>query len=133
MMLSLPEVHHEEDPAEGIRKAVGDISNVKISPMQVLVGTYIRPTKTKSGIILGTGSIQNEDLYQGKVGLVLKVAPLAFEDDGATRFGGFSVKEGDWVVYRAADGFALSVNGHHCRLIEDRFIQATVESPDVIL
>ena len=124
--------HSKEDPAETVRKAVGDISQVEITGVQILVGTYLRPAKTSGGILL-TEKIRDEDIYQGKVGLVLKVAEGAFVDGPDAKFNGFKVQEGDWVFYRVADGFAMSINGHHCRLIEDVHVRGRVPNPDIIL
>jgi co-chaperonin GroES (HSP10) len=124
--------HSKADPAETVRKAVGDISQIEITGVQILVGTYLRPAKTGGGIIL-TEKIRDEDIYQGKVGLVLKVAEGAFVDGPDAKFNGFTVKEGDWVFYRVADGFSMSINGHHCRLIEDVHIRGRVPSPDIVL
>lgn len=127
------DMDHKKDPAEQVRKAVGDISEIEITGVQVLVGTYLRPESTKSGLIL-TDKMREEDVYQGKVGLVLKVADGAFADGGPdTKFNGFMVKPGDWVFYRVSDGFAMSLNGHHCRLIEDVHVRGRVPRPDIIL
>ena len=71
---------HIEDPANEIRKRIGDISQIEVLHNQILVGVYIRPEKTKGGILL-TSQTRDEDRYQGKAGLVLKKGPLAFVDD----------------------------------------------------
>ena len=119
-------------PDQAIRAAVGDISGIELTGVQVLVGTYIRPKKTGGGIIL-TDKYRDEDLYQGKVGLVLKVAPGAFEDGSDAKFYGFKAKVDDWVVYRVADSWSLTVNGHHCRIIEDVHLRIRVPNPDMVL
>lgn len=124
--------HGEKDPAELIREKVGDLSGLDLAGVQVLVGTYIRPGKTKGGIIL-TDKIKDEDLYQGKVGLVLKVAPGAFVDAADAKFNGFTVKEGDWVFFRVMDGAALSIQGHHCRMLEDVHVRGKLKNPDMVL
>lgn len=125
--------HSGGDPAETVRNAVGDISEIEITGVQILVGTYLRPERTSGGLYL-TDKLRDEDIYQGKVGLVLKVADGAFVDGGPdAKFNGFKVKEGDWVFYRVADGFAMSINGHHCRLIEDVHVRGRVPNPDIIL
>lgn len=125
--------HSKEDPAEKITKAVGDITQLELTGVQVLVGTYLRPPKTSGGIIL-TDKLRDEDLYQGKTGLVLKAAPGAFVDGGPdTKFNGFSVKPGDWIFYRVADGFSLTINGHHCRILEDVHVRGRLPNPDMVL
>lgn len=125
--------HSQDDPAETIKEAVGDISQLEITGVQVLVGTYVRPRKTKGGIIL-TDKLRDEDLYQGKVGLVLKVASGAFVDGGAdTKFNGFKVQVGDWIFYRVADGWSSTIGGHHCRFLEDVHVRGRVPHPDMIM
>jgi len=123
---------HSIDPKKAILDAVGDISQIKVSGAQVLIGTYIRPEKTASGLIL-TDRTREEDEYQGKVGLVLIKGPLAFLEDENHDFGGFAIEVGDWVFYRARDGFSMKVNGHHCRLVEDIHVRGHIEKPDIVL
>lgn len=129
---SMHQMAHTEDPSALIKEAVGDISAMELTGVEVLVGTYIRPEKTKGGVLL-THKIRDEDLYQGKCGLVLKVAPGAFVDGPDAKFNGFNVKVGDWIFYRVADGFALSVHGHHCRILEDVHVRGRVPNPDMVM
>lgn len=126
--------HSEEDPANVILKAVGDITQLELTGVQVLVGTYIRPKKTKGGVWL-TDKLRDEDLYQGKTGLVLKVGPGAFVDgDKAdTKFNGFKVIPGDWIFYGVQDGLSLNINGHHCRIVEDVHVRGRLPHPDMVL
>lgn len=123
---------HDGDPKETIKKAVGDISGVELFGNSVLVGTYIRPEKTKSGIIL-TDKYRTEDEYQGKVGIILKVGPLAFENDPEFIKGDMTAKIGDWVTYRHADGTARMVNGYHCRNIPWIYLLEKTDSPDRVM
>lgn len=116
---------------EEIIAAIGDLSKLEIMHNQILVGIYMRPEKTAGGIILTDKTI-DEDKWQGKVGLVLKTGPQAFKSDGTTDFAGQSVAEGDWLIYRVSDGFAIDINGAHCRLLEDIHIKGRVTDPTVI-
>ena len=122
---------HIEDPANEIRKRIGDISKIEVLHNQILVGVYIRPEKTKGGILL-TSQTRDEDRYQGKAGLVLKKGPLAFVDDDNNKFHGQNVDIGDWVFYRVSDGFPLVLNGTLCRLLEDVHVKGKIPSPDVV-
>lgn len=124
-------MHHENDPKQEIVDSVGDISNFELFNMQVLVGIYIRPQKTKSGIILTDRTI-DEDKYQGKVGIVLKTGPSAFVDETGKWFDGNTISVGDWVVFRPSDGWAVSVNGYSCRILDDLSIKARINQPDMI-
>jgi co-chaperonin GroES (HSP10) len=69
-------MEHEIDPKEKLLTDLGDLSGIEIFNNQVLVAVYIRPNKTKSGIIL-TDETVNEDRYQGKVGLLVGMGPAA--------------------------------------------------------
>ena len=122
---------HVEDPANEIRKRIGDISQIEVLHNQILVGVYIRPEKTKGGILL-TSQTRDEDRYQGKAGLVLKKGPLAFVDDDNNKFHGQNVDVGDWVFYRVSDGFPLVLNGTLCRLLEEVHVKGKIPSPDVV-
>ena len=122
---------HIEDPANEIRKRIGDISKIEVLHNQILVGVYIRPEKTKGGILL-TSQTRDEDRYQGKAGLVLKKGPLAFVDDENNKFHGQNVDVGDWVFYRVSDGFPLVLNGTLCRLLEEVHVKGKIPSPDVV-
>ena len=122
---------HIEDPANEIRKRIGDISKIEVLHNQILVGVYIRPEKTKGGILL-TSQTRDEDRYQGKAGLVLKKGPLAFVDDDNNKFHGQNVDIGDWVFYRVSDGFPLVLNGMLCRLLEEVHVKGKIPSPDVV-
>ena len=60
-------MQHETDPAKAILDEIGDISNVEVFNNQLLVAVYIRPEKTKSGLLL-PGQTRDEDKFQSKVG-----------------------------------------------------------------
>jgi len=122
---------HATDPKIELLQEVGDIKEVEIFNNQILCAIYIRPQKTKSGIIL-TEKYVDEDKYQGKVGLVLKMGPEAFVDDSGKWFKNMKIKVGDWVVFRPSDGWSVSINGKSCRILDDVAIRGRVKSPDII-
>ena len=122
---------HEDDPRRTILDKVGALFDFEVLGNWVLVGVYIRPEKTKSGIYLAD-STRKEDEYQGKAGLVLKKGPSAFIDDASTEFHGQNVEPGDWIGFRASDGWQITVNGVLCRMLQDVHIRAKVASPDMI-
>ena len=121
---------HEKDPKLTILESLGDISNVELFHNQVLLATYLRPTKTKSGLIL-TDSHVDEDRYQSKVGLLVKKGPKAFEQDG-TWFEGMEFKEHDWLIFRPSDGWSITVNNVLCRIFDDINIKGRVQDPDAV-
>lgn len=121
------------DPKSEMLKKIGDLSKVEIGGGRVLLWQYIAPRRTAGGIIL-TDKAVKEDIWQGTVGLVLKCGPLAFKDDEAARitFGGFSVNEGEWVVFAPGEAKRHQINGVDCRIIEDALIQMKITDPTII-
>lgn len=122
---------HENDPKSELLKEIGDVSSFEIFNTQVLVAVYIRPEKTKSGIILSDRT-RDEDRYQSKVGLIIKKGPSAFVDDSGKWFSGLDVNEGDWIVFRPSDGWNITVNGTLCRMLDDTSIRARISHPDQV-
>lgn len=124
-------MHHDQDPAEAIREAVGDLSQFQLMFNQVLVGIYRRPEKTRGGIILADQT-RDEDIYQGKAALVLAKGPTAYRDEGEVRFHGQDVQPGQWVVFRPSDGWPITIRGTTCRIVQDVHIRAIIPAPDLI-
>ena len=120
---------HEVAPDKAILKELGDISGVEVFNNQVLLAVYIRPEKTRGGIILANQT-RDEDRYQSKVGLLVKQGEAAFLDDTDKWFKGKSFKLHDWLVFRPSDGWQMTVNGVLCRLIADTEVRGRVDNPD---
>lgn len=129
--------NHEEDPKESILKRLPDLSGVEVFTNRILLAAYIRPEKTKGGIIINT----SEDQYQGKAFLVLKKGPSAFVNDDRYDFGGQDVNVGDWVMLRSSDGLSLGIieanatnNTQYVRsrIVQDVQIQAIIPHPDFV-
>lgn len=124
------------DPRQALYAAVGSYAD-QFEPFHnlVLVVTYIRPEKTKGGIIRPDRS-QTEDRFQSKIGLVLKTGPLAFVDCGYAKFGGVAVKPGDWIVYRTSDGWEMFIgdgqSGVSVRMLEDSHVKARIADPATV-
>lgn len=111
----------------------GAQDNFQITGVDLLLAIYQRPEKTAGGIIL-TDIAKGEDLYQGKVGLILKVGPLVNDQnkDLFLWFGGKLPKVGDWAVVRVGDTYAFNLNNTPCRLVEAKQIRGTVSEPDLV-
>lgn len=129
---------HDQDPAQDLMEQVGDLSEIDIFHNQVMVAVYIRPEKTASGIILTTKT-REEDRYQGKVGLIVKKGPTAFEPDGKWFTEDQKFEIGDWVFFRPSDTWQMTVKNKRqgatehvlCRLMDDIAIRGKITDPDL--
>ena len=114
-----------------VKRLIGNLDNVEVFFNYVLVATHVRSEKTAGGIIRPDRN-KDEDVYQGKVGLVLKKGPMAFRDDAEIDFRGQDVNEDDWIVYRVGDGFDLTIRGVACRMLADRNIKLRIPDPEIV-
>lgn len=136
---------HTEDPKEKIFRKIGNLDGHEVFNSQVLVGVYQRPeeTKTKSGLVISVKTT-GEDRFQSKVGVILKMGPSAFRDEKGVWFKDQEMNAGDWVVYRASDGWSVSIpleapetgdertQGFLCKLMDDTAIRMRIPHPDAI-
>jgi chaperonin GroES len=98
---------------------------------RILVLPYKGKGKTASGIWLPDQAIaQNEVSTQ--VGYVLKVGPLAYEDQAKFPEGAWC-KEGDWVIFARYAGSRFKIEGGEVRVLNDDEILATILDPEDIL
>lgn len=126
----LREIAESDDPKAALMAEVGDLNDVEVLHCQVLVATY-SGTKFHSGTkILRSDRSLQENIYQGSVGLVLKMGPGAFEDTPSVKFYGKHCKVGDWVLYRPSDGISLTMKQVPCRLFNDVDIKMVVSDPE---
>lgn len=103
-------------------------SGVELLGNRVLAAKYIRPDKTKGGIIL-TDQAKTEDKWQGKVGMIVAMGPSAFVETDGKWFGGKAFKIGDWIMYRNSAGTDMEVNGVECKQLEDDSIIGRIDDP----
>lgn len=116
---------------QGHLSALGKLDNeLKVLHSQVLCICYVRPSRTAGGIIL-TPKTQDEDRFQGSIGLVIAKGAGAFKDDAVAKFNGDTVSVGEWVLYRPADGLQMFINGCACRLFEDTNILMKIKTPEL--
>lgn len=123
--------HGGKDPAQLITSKIGNLSDVEVFYNKVLCGIYVRPEKTVGNVFL-PDSIRDEDLYQGKAAIVLKVGPTAFVDDGQAKFNGQNISPGDWIVFRPSNGLKMKINKTDCVLLQDVQIELRIPAPDVV-
>lgn len=120
---------HEIEPKQALLDALGNIGGFEIFNNQILCAVYIKPEKTRSGLIIPDNG---EDRFQGKIALVVRKGPDAFRDNNGEWFNGIEVKEGDWVFFRSSDGWSVTLNGVLCRIVEDVNVRGRVQHPDSI-
>lgn len=120
-----------DDSKESLRAEIGDISGMEIAHNQIIVAIYKRPERTKGGIIL-TDNTRGEDEYQSKVGLVLAVGPTAFNDPEGQWSWPPNMGVGDWIYFRASDGWGVKVNGVMCRQMDDTRVRGRLDTPERI-
>ncbi|HWG71257.1 MAG TPA: hypothetical protein VN692_17705 [Steroidobacteraceae bacterium] len=131
-------VLHDRDPREDIREDVGAVTDT-IDPLGagVLIVMYERgkgkgEAKTAGGIILANKTL-DEDKYQGKAGLVMKLGPIAFTDDASHQWGDRVPRVGDWVMVNVGDSFAFDLPGdRRARIVEDVNVKAILRHPDMV-
>ena len=122
---------HDVDPRQDLLKQIGDLKDIELFNNQVLCAIYVRPEKTLGGIIIPEQN-RAEDKIQGKVVLVVRKGPTAFVDDTDKWFSDIDVKLNDWVVFRASDGWSITVNKVLCRIVDDTDVRGRVAHPDQV-
>ncbi len=93
-----------------ILEAIGDISKIEIFGQQLLIIPYVRPKVTASGIHIPDTSAK-EDVWQGKVGLIVKVGPTAFKEGQEGQYGGRFPEIGEWIFHDVKACFMMHVRG----------------------
>ena len=124
-------MEHDADPKVVLKEQIGNTDSFEIYNNQILIAVYVRPEKTKSGIFLPDAH-RAEDQYQSKVGLVLKKGPAAFEGDDSLWFKDMNIELDDWIVFRPSEGWAITVNGVLCRMLDDTSVRGKIDVPDKI-
>jgi len=125
-------IHDLRERTQAIINKVGDISGIEVMYNMVLMATYVSPNKSGGGIIL-TQNVVEEDVWQGKVGLVLKMGRDAFKDSEEVYFNGQKVNIGEWGVFKIGDAWQLTVNGWPCRLVRDSSIRMKISDPRLVV
>ena len=124
-------MHHEKDPRDLLQEQIGDLSDFELFNNQILVALYIRPKVPKSGIFL-TDKTVDEDIYQSKVGLIMKLGPTAFKDDTGEWFKNVDMNIGDWIISRSSDGWTITINNVPCRILHDVNVRGRIQDVDQV-
>ena len=135
--MPLMRMEHGVDPKKEIMDRMESLlPHIQVMNDDVLLGVYVRPSKTASGLHL-PDSTRQEDEFQGLACLVLKMGPLAFKEDETHKYYGVVPKVGDWVAVRKSEGFSLRFgsatnNSQPCRLMRESGIKLIIDEPDVV-
>jgi hypothetical protein len=144
----MPSAAIKQDPIDTKRKVIldkiGDVPGFELAQNELMVAIYRRDEMTPGGIIQVASTLK-EDIYQGKVGLVVKISqnfdhrwtdPLT----GAT--GGIPVKLHDWIMFKTSDTWSLEVNIRPkildkkdfvvCRIVMPKCIRAVIDDPNMV-
>lgn len=127
-------IDHKVDPKEKLLTEIGDLSDLTVFNNNILVAVYQRPTTVTLGgkeFHLSDKTVE-EDRFQSKVGLVLKMGPTAFQDDEGKWFQGVEVKEHDWIVIPPSAATSMIVKGVLCRLMADTQVKMLISDPDAV-
>jgi hypothetical protein len=129
---------------EAILEKLGDLSHIKVAQNEFLMAIYVRSNRSPSGLYM-TDKTVKEDIYQGKVGLVVKIGTACKfvrtnADTGITY--GIPVELHDWIVVRPSDTWAMDVNANPealaredfvtCRLVYDDMVRMVIDDPGAV-
>jgi len=121
---------HDRDPREALLEKIGSVEDLELFHTQVLVAVYIAPEKTAGGIYRPDANVE-EDIYQSKIGLIIKTGDKAFKSDSKWSWPE-DMGVGDWVYFRVSDGWNVTVNNSRknvCRILEDVDIKGRIQQP----
>lgn len=126
----LGECRTPEDFKAKVHELLDDkLKGYRTAGSNLLIATYIPPNVTAGGIRL-IGKTQQENIFQGKVGLVLQTGPLAFKRD---RFNcpwdGLVANVNDWVVFRFADAWDMYFGDVSVKVLDHENMQGVIDNP----
>lgn len=139
-----PREKERADPKKTILDKLGDVPGFEIASNELLVAIYQRDEVSPGGIVM-TAKTLKEDVYQGKVGLIVKIGenfnPL-WSDPYTGEKGGVPLALHDWIVFRTSDTWPLEVNVRDgvfekdgfvvCRLVLARQVRMKVADPNTV-
>lgn len=139
--IQLPE---RPDPKKVILDKLKDVPGITIASNELLMAVYQRDELSPGGIIQ-TAKTLKEDVYQGKVGLVVKIGENfrhKWSDPYTGESGGIPISLHDWIVIRASDTLPIEINVRDgvyakegfvvCRLVLAKYIRMIVTNPDSV-
>jgi hypothetical protein len=122
-------MQHKGDPKQELLDKLGDISGIEFFNTHVLCAIYMGSEITKGGIIRPGKSV-DEGRYQSKIGLIVKMGPSAFIPSDGWWGHDDRPRVGDWVIFRASDGWDMDIGDVQCRMLTDTAIRGRIDKPD---
>lgn len=98
---------------------------------RILILPYRGKGKTQSGLYL-PDEIVEQSQVSTQVGYVLKVGPLAYQDEEKFPKGAWC-EERDWVMFARYAGSRFNIDGGEVRILNDDEILARIIDPEDIL
>jgi co-chaperonin GroES (HSP10) len=119
---------------EAFKRAVFDMVDVDAIDLplnRILTAVYLKYGVSAGGILMPDQK-KDEDIWQNKVALVLKVGPTAFVDTPEWNFAGFKVQPGDWITFKIGNGSQIELFAVPCRIVMDNYVETRVHDPRVV-
>ncbi len=126
--LILPKQKTADELKKEMLAKIGDISGIHVYHNFVLGMIFIQETY---GSIHAADPTKDEDRWQGKVMLALKIGPSAFVANSGWQWEP-KIEVGDWIVTRPSDGTARTINKQICRLFRDTAVTEKLDHPEII-
>jgi co-chaperonin GroES (HSP10) len=98
---------------------------------RILILPYRGKGKTEGGILLADKTIEQQQVST-QVGYVLKVGPLAYQDENKFPSGPWC-QEKEWVMFARYAGSRFNIDGGEVRILNDDEILARIQSPEDVL
>nr|ASN63465.1 co-chaperonin GroES [uncultured virus] len=98
---------------------------------RILILPYRGKGKTEGGILLADKTIEQQQVST-QVGYVLKVGPLAYQDENKFPSGPWCAEK-DWVMFARYSGSRFNIDGGEVRILNDDEILARISSPEDVL
>lgn len=131
-MMDLAQHNGPEDFKARIEGMLGKtLAGTEVLGSDVLVATYVEPEK-RGSLFIPQKSVQ-ESIFQGRIGLILKMGSTAFKyTKGGYAWEGPKPQVGDWILFRFADAWELYLSGVSCRVVDAEVVRAIIEKPEVV-
>lgn len=114
--------------AKKLVRNLGNLKQYKVTKNYVLVGLYIGG-KTHAGTHIIRVNI-NEDVYQSRCGVVIKLGPTAFKNDDFSNEKDAPIV-GEWIYYRGGIQ-RMQINGMDYAYLHEDDIVGTISDPAIL-